>query len=349
MAEGFRRTDPARFNIPVEFIKNGYFSDKYFTRTRQILEMDKKHPEVVMQVWSKYGGMACGMDEAVGIIKLCSDKPENITVRALHDGDAVGAGESVMTIQGDYGAFAHLETLYLGVITRGSTIATAVSKVINAGAKQVLYFSARFDRHECQQADGYAAHIAGAFGLSTDAQTAWWDGEAMGTMPHGLIAAYSGDTVAASVAFDKFIPAAVNRIVLVDFDDDCIGTSLKVAKELGTKLWGVRFDTAGNIRDRSVTGRGKNSYGVCGELCFKARKALDKAGYDFVKIIVSGGFDEQKVRSFVKADVPFDAVGIGSAFLRNRMEFTADIVMVNGKPCAKVGRQFNPNPRLEKA
>ena len=37
---------------------------------------------------------------------------------------------------------------------------------------------------------------AGAIGVSTDAQASWWGGRGVGTVPHGLIAAYGGDTVA---------------------------------------------------------------------------------------------------------------------------------------------------------
>jgi nicotinate phosphoribosyltransferase len=140
----------------------------------------------------------------------------------------------------------------------------------------------------------------------------------------------------------------IDRIVLVDFNNDCIGTSLKVARALGKRLWGVRFDTPEDLKDKSVTEtKGKEAYGVCPELVFKGRKRLDEKGFNYVKIIISGGFDAERIKKFNQLNVPFDAVGVGSALMREKIDFTADIVKVNGKPFAKIGRKYNPNARLE--
>lgn len=343
-----RRLPSKIFDIPVKKIKNGWYSDKYFVRTRNVLKRDNNHNRVLMQIFARKSGIVCGLDEAIAILKLCSDKPHELKIKALYDGDKIKAEETVMTIEGDYSTFAHLETVYLGVIARPTAVATAVDKVVKAAkGKKVLFFPARFDHYRIQTTDGYAAFISGALGVSTDAQGLWWGEKGLGTVPHGLIAAYDGDTVKAALAFDKYMPKNVQRIVLVDFDNDCIRTSLKIARILKRKLWGVRFDTAEDVKDESVTGKGKKSYGVCPELVFKARKTLDKEGFNYVKIVVSSGFDEEKIKRFIKLKVPFDAVGVGSALFKEKIDLTADIVMVNGKPCSKVGRKYNPNPRLE--
>ncbi len=343
-----KRLPPAVFDIPVKKIKSGWYSDKYFVRTKKILEKDNNHRKVMMQVFCRKDAVVCGLDEAIAVLKLCADRPEELAIRALYDGDEVTSGETVMTIEGDYSTFAHLETVYLGVIARPTAIATAVKKVVKAAKdKKVLFFPARFDHYRVQTTDGYAAFISGALGVSTDAQGLWWGEKGLGTVPHGLIAAYNGDTVKAAVAFDKYMPKNIQRVVLVDFDNDCIGTSLKVAEALGRRLWGVRFDTAEDVRDKSVKGRGKDSYGVCPELVFKAREAFDRRGFDYVKIIISSGFNEEKIKRFIKLKVPFDAVGVGSALMREKVDFTADIVRVNGKALSKVGRRREPNPRLK--
>ncbi len=343
-----KRIEPSVFDIPVEKIKSGWYSDKYFVRTKEILEMDNTHTRVLMQVFSRKDAVVCGLDEAIAILKLCAGRPGELVIRALHDGDEVKAGETVMTIEGDYSTFAHLETVYLGVIARPTAVATAVKKVVKAAdGKKVLFFPARFDHYRVQTMDGYAAFISGALGVSTDAQGSWWGESGLGTVPHGLIAAYNGDTVKAALAFDKYMPEDILRIVLVDFENDCIGTSLKVAEALGKRLWGVRFDTAEDVRDISVSGRGKDSYGVCPELVFKAREIFDRHGFEHVKIVISSGFNEEKIKRFVKLKVPFDAVGVGSALFREKTDFTADIVMAEGKPLAKVGREYKPNPRLK--
>jgi len=343
-----RRLPPETFDIPVEKIKSGWYSDKYFVRTSKILKKDNNRNNVLMQVFCRKDAIACAIDEAIAILKLCSDRPQDLVIKALCDGDKVKANETVMTIEGDYSTFAHLETVYLGVMARPTAVATAVDKVVKAAKdKKVLFFPARFDHYRVQTTDGYAAFISGALGVSTDAQGLWWGEEGLGTMPHGLVAAYNGDTVKAAIAFDRYMPKHIQRVVLVDFNNDCIGTSLKVARALGKRLWGVRFDTAEDIIDVSVKGRGKDSYGVCPELVFKARKIFDKEGFDYIKIIVSSGFDEEKIKHFIKLKVPFDAVGVGSSLFKEKIDFTADVVMVNGKPCAKVGRRYNPNPRLK--
>jgi nicotinate phosphoribosyltransferase len=343
-----KRLPPEIFDIPIAKIRRGWYSDKYFVRTKEILKKDRNHNRVLMQVFCRKDAIICGIDEAIAILKLCSERPQDLKIRALYDGDRIKAGETVMTIEGDYSTFAHLETVYLGVMARPTAVATAVDRVVKvAKDKKVLFFPARFDHYRVQTTDGYAAFISGALGVSTDAQGLWWGEEGLGTVPHGLIAAYNGDTVKAALAFNKYMPKHIQRIVLVDFDNDCIGTSLKVARALGRKLWGVRFDTAEDVRDSSVEGQGKDSYGVCPELVFKARKIFDKEGFDCVRIIVSGGFDKKKIERFIKLGAPFDAVGVGSALFRKKVDFTADVVMVNGEPRAKVGRKYKPSPRLK--
>ena len=122
-------------------------------------------------------------------------------MRALREGDAIAPWETVMTIEGPYAAFAHLETVYLGCLARRTLVMRNVADVVEAArGKPILFFPARHDHWLVQTGDGWAAHVAGAIGVSTDAQASWWGGRGVGTVPHGLIAAYGGDTVAAARA-----------------------------------------------------------------------------------------------------------------------------------------------------
>ena len=115
---GRLRLDPEVFDLPVEKMREGYYTDQYFNHTRAALLEDGRHPRVVMQVFQKHNAYLGGMDEAIAILKLCSDDWEGLTVHALYDGDRAEPYETVMTIEGDYTGFAHLETLYLGVLAR---------------------------------------------------------------------------------------------------------------------------------------------------------------------------------------------------------------------------------------
>jgi len=349
--QGRPRLEPEAFNLPVEDIRAGRYSDKYFVRTREVLLAEGRHRRVLMQVFTKRPGILCGVDEAIAILRLCSEPGgASLTIEALRDGDRIGAGETVLTIEGDYVSFAHLETVYLGVLARGTAVATLVGEAVEAAAgNPVLFFSPRFGHYHTQQADGYAAFVGGAAAVSTDAGGEWVAAAGTGTIPHGLIAAYDGDTVAASEAFDRHMAPEVRRIALVDFENNCAKTSVAVARKLGPRLWGVRLDTAEDLWDESLSPaeRTPENRGVSAPLVRNVRRALDQAGFEGVKIVVSGGFNPERLRRFVVDGVPFDAVGIGSWFFSRRAEFTADVIMVEGRPGAKVGRTYRPNPRLE--
>jgi nicotinate phosphoribosyltransferase len=345
-----QRLDPSIFHLPVERMRSGYYSDKYFVRTRDVLVADHYRPRVTMQVFGKTHAFLGGIDEAIAILKLCSADWQELSVQALFDGDEVEPWETVLLVEGPYDAFAHLETLYLGVLSRRTRVGTNTRRVVEAAApKQIMFFPARHDHWLVQTGDGYAAHVAGAIGVSTDAQASWWGSEGIGTVPHALIAAYDGDTVLATQKFAEYCPPDVQVVTLVDFENDCVETSLNVARAMGDRLYGVRLDTSEKLVDRSVLpqmGRFKPT-GVCPQLVWNVRSALDRAGFQNVRIVVSGGFDVEKIQEFESQGVPVDAYGVGSSLFQGRYDFTADVVLKDGGPCAKVGREYRPNPRLE--
>lgn len=347
-----QRLDPSIFNLPVERMRQGYYSDKYFVRAREVLLADRHRPRVLMQVFGKAHAYLGGIDEAIAILKLCAVEWSELTVRALYDGDEIRPWETVLTIEGPYDAFANLETLYLGVLARRTRVGTNTRLVVEAAKpREVMFFPARHDHWLVQTGDGYAAHIAGAIGVSTDAQASWWGSEGIGTVPHAIIAAYGGDTVLATQKFAQYMPEHVRLITLVDFDNDSVYTSLAVARALGSRLYGVRLDTSETLVDKSIIPQMGHFHpaGVNPQLVWNVRRALDREGFQQVKIVVSGGFDVEKIRHFEELGVPVDAYGVGSSLFRGggRFDFTADVVMVEGNPCAKVGRQYRENPRLE--
>jgi len=348
-----QRVPPERFQLPAERMRAGYYSDKYFVRTREVLVGAGLNPHVTMQVFQKHDAWLGGMDEGIAILKSCLTPGyqwTDLEVRALRDGDRVEPRETVMLITGPYVAFAHLETLYLGVMARRTRVATNTRLVVEAAwPKPVLFFPARFDHWHVQTGDGYAAHIAGAIGVSTDAQASWWGSEGIGTVPHALIAAFGGDTVAATRAFAEQIAPDVQLVSLVDFENDCVETSLAVARALGRRLSGVRLDTSESMVDLSVLPQ-MGDFDPCGvnpRLVRNVRAALDREGFSHVQITVSGGFNPEKIRRFEDEGVPVDSYGVGSSLFRGEFDFTADIVMVNGTAIAKAGRAYRPNARLE--
>ena len=337
------------------------------------------------------------------------DTSGNLEVWAVHDGTTVKYDgdpskiQPVIKVRGRYRDFALLETPTLGILTRSSRVATNVYEtLVAAKGKPVLFFPARFDVHEVQAADGYAYNIAlqrfnkdyarelGAF-VSTDAQGDWWGGAGGGTVAHAAIASFLGDTAEAMMQFSHILPARIPRIALVDFNNDSVRDSLRTLDAMFAKyrelmdagkteeaekykLYGIRLDTGGNLRDVSVTPLGEPALdlGVNPRLVFNVRSALDsawerwdlptawkEAAKEFchsVKIVVSGGFAPEKIRKFEKLDVPVDIYAVGSYLFSNgngtSTDFTADVVRVkvHGEwiDMAKVGRKVGENENLER-
>src|SRR5215216_6243738 len=342
-------------------IRDGYYSDQYFNLTRDLLLEEGRHPRVLMQVFQKEQSILGGVDEAIAVLKQCAGRRlldgsweecwDALEVNALYEGDEISPHETVMTIEGDYSLCCHLETVYLGCLARRSLIMRNVREVVDAAhGKPILFFPARHDHWLVQTGDGWAAHVAGAIGVSTDAQASWWGGRGVGTVPHGLIAAFNGDTVAAARAWADRFADEMNVTVLVDFDNDSVRTALEVADALGDRLWGVRLDTSELMVDRSLeTEMGDfRPTGVNTELVQLVREALDAAGHEHVHIVVSGGFDAGKIAAFEREGAPVDAYGVGSSLVQGANDFTADVVRLDGEDCAKAGRRFRANPRLER-
>ena len=353
-------------------IREGWLSDRYFVRTAETLRHDGRDPVVDMQFFPRRDGVVAGLYECVRMLQTQVARGYDYRVFelwTLRDGDRIGAWEVALRIVGPYVGVAHLETLIDGVLARRSRVATNVSRAVEAaGDVPVIYFAPRHDDWRIQTPDGYAARIGGGRSVSSDAGAAWWGGEGVGTMPHGMIAAYGGDTVQATLAFARYVrdrEPDVPVISLVDFDNDCVRDSLAVAhamrEEFGDGvLAGVRVDTSGMLVDRSLIGntdlwgredlRGVNPY-----LVRNVRAALDAEGFEYVGIVVSGGFTPRRIRRFAELDLPIMAYGVGSSVLGRGDEldgvvpdfdFTGDVVGVDGEPVSKVGRSRWENPRL---
>lgn len=420
-----KRLDPAVFKMDYGNAAKGYYTDKYFENGRYILEklfqtgyrkkyngldVDVGSLNTEMQIFHRREPFAviANTDFALAILANCTGKheqelfvntSESLDVFSLSDGETSLPWEPVMKIRGIYREFALLETLYLGVLSRGSRIATATYNILKAAnGKGILFFPARFDLPAVQESDGYSYFIGvqrynADFNknlkplVSTDAQGAWWGGSGGGTVAHAYIICHLKDTVEAMFNFARNLPSEIPRIALVDTKNDCVGDSLATAKMLFMqylrllkagnpeeaakfRLFAVRLDTSSNLIDKSVepVGEIRSDYGVNPRLVKNVREALDKGWEDVacdesdratareffssVKIVASGGFDEEKVSFFEKEGAPVDLYGIGSYFFSGKTnDFTADIVKIklDGKwiEMSKEGRRSRENPALK--
>lgn len=340
-----------------ERIRDGWFSAVYFLKTREIVKEFQQDNIITMQFFQKDEAVLCGTDEVIALVKTFAEQPDELEIFSLKDGDKISPYETVLTIKGPYQNFGYLEGIIDGILSRRTSVATNVYKVVKAaresGVQKPVIFMGDRDDHFTQQAgDGYAAYIGGSTAQATHAMNEWWGKKGMGTMPHALIQLFKGDVVAAAKAYHQKFPED-DLTTLVDYNNDVIEDALKVAREFGSKLKGVRVDTSRTMIDKYFTRNPEvlgtfDPRGVSPELIFALRRALDEEGYTHVKIVVSGGFTEERIRAFEKENVPVDIYGVGGSLLKINIGFTGDNVLFNEEPEAKAGRKYRPNPRLEK-
>lgn len=338
-------------------VGEGWFSAVYFLKSCKIAETLKPDNIVTMQFFQKHHAVLCGSDEAIALIKTFARDPESLEIYSLYDGDKISPYEPVLKVIGPYQNFGFLEGIVDGILARRTSVATNVYNVVKAakqsGVQKPIIFMGDRDDHFTQQAgDGYAAYIGGSTAQATHAMNEWWGKRGMGTMPHALIQLFHGDVVAAAKAYREVYPED-DLITLVDYNNDVITDALKVARVFGEDLKGVRVDTSSTMVDKYFWRHPEvlGTFDPCGvnpELIFALRQALDREGFNHVKIMVSGGFDVKKITEFEKQNVPVDMYGIGRSLLQLNIGFTGDNVQLNGKDEAKAGRRHVPNPRLEK-
>ena len=333
-----------KFSFPVTKIQRGDYSDVYFNRARQILLKDNYHPLITIQVFQKQKDVTlCGIEEIKQLFQQTFKSASKLTVHSLQDGDQISHWETILTITGDYSLFAHLETIYLGILGRRSLIATNMRRAVTAAnGKPILYFGSRFDYFLNQEGDAYATLIGGAKGVSTPTGASLISQKPVGTIPHSLIVSYQGNIAQTAAKFNQNFPQ-LNTISLIDFNNNCVQGALDSAKKLGQKLWGVRLDTAENICDVSTP----KQTGVNSLLVKKVRQALNNHSFNWIKIIVSGGFNPEKIQQFEASKTPVDIYAVGSYILSGQIDFTADAIRLNAKNLAKTGRKYSPNPKLK--
>ncbi|WP_349410829.1 nicotinate phosphoribosyltransferase [Pseudalkalibacillus sp. SCS-8] len=340
-----------------ERVGDGWFSAVYFLKTCKIAETHKPDNIVKMQFFQKKHAVLCGTDEAIALIKTFAKNPDQLEIYSLKDGDRVEPYETVLTIEGPYQNFGFLEGIIDGILGRRTSVATNVYNVVKAAStsgvqKPVIFMGDRDDHFTQQSGDGYSAYIGGSTAQATHAMNEWWGKRGMGTMPHALIQLFEGDVVEASKAYHKQFPED-DLIALVDYNNDVVTDALRVAREFGDLLKGVRVDTSRTLvdqyfwRNQDVLGK-FDPRGVNPELIFALREALDEEGYHHVKIVVSGGFTKDRIQAFEEQRVPVDIYGVGSSLLHINIGFTGDNVILNGRPEAKKGRKYRHNDRLEK-
>ena len=334
-------------------IGEGYFTAKYFLKVNEIIKQNLPDKHVTMQFFQRRDDIVlCGIDEVLAIINKFAKNPSELEIYALDDGDIINANEPVLKISGKYENFGFLENVIDATLTRRSCVATNSRDVIKAAnGKDVFSMADRQDDICTQTGDGYASFIGGIKKVATDAQGELTGLKGGGTMPHALIQMCGGDVVKACQIYAKTFKNE-QITALVDYNNDVITDALRAANALKERLGAVRVDTSKNLIDKHFEDKDTSKFdphGVCKELIFALREALDKAGFKHVKIVVSSGFNPQKMSEFEKFKTPVDIYGVGSYLVKNDIcGFTGDLVELNGKSEAKFGRKNFASDRLKR-
>ncbi len=348
-------------------------TDVYFAYTRKILERAGLDPWVDIQVFVRKGpGKLGGMEEAIRLVAESGIEYVNGNVWALKDGQRYKPNETIMLIQVPIQLIVEWETVYLGVISAGTTlanggispitrdIASRMEEIVKlVGDRPVYYFGARHWHYESDCRISLAAFNGGASGCSTDAGAESVNRKGLGTMPH-VLPIILESTRKAAIAFHNTIDKEVKRVILADTFNKEITDSIESIESLygNENIWGknylkdnppgIRLDTCGeNIGETCHYKKG-----VTIELARNLRLALDHAGYEDSPVTLSSGFgNPEKVQRFVEAEKAlgirlFDSLGVGQ--LWEGRSATADIVGINGFKYSKVGREWRPNKRLKR-
>lgn len=316
-----------------EDILAGLTTDIYFFTTMDVLgSLGIAGKEVVAEIFARKPGIFVGIEEVKNILR-----DRNVEMWALEEGMEFQPKETLVRIKGPYENFAIYESIILGCLASPSGWATAAREIKEAcGDKPFVCFGTRHVHPSVAPVMERAARIGGASSVSNILTAKLLGENPTGTLPHAAFLV-AGDTLLVAEKYDEVMPKSYKRIVLVDTFKDEVEETLRLAKEMGRNLYGIRLDTPSE--------RG----GVTPELVSELRARLDINGYNWVKIFVSGGLKPDKIKLLAEAGA--DSFGVGSYISgAPAIDMTMDIKEVEGKPIAKRGRipGIVENPRLVK-
>ena len=248
-------------------------------------------------------------------------------VWAIPEGRIAFAGEPLVEVTAPLPEAQLVETLLLNRVTFESTIASKAARcVIAAAGREAVDFS--FRRTQGIEAGIDVARLSAMVGFTATSNVEAarrFDLVAAGTMAHSYVEAFRTE-VEAFRAFAQDFPGRVT--FLVDTYDTVRGVKDAIAVINQLRLdgrLGVRLDSG----DLALLSR-------------KARRLLDRAGLEHVRIFVSGSLDELAIDELVRGGAPIDSFGVGT-----QMGVSADypyldsaykLVLYKDRPVMKLSR-----------
>ncbi len=255
-------------------------------------------------------------------------------IYAIPEGRVVFQNEPIVQVEAPLPDAQILETLLINVIHFQTVIASkAVRVYLSAGGRSLVDFG--FRRAHGLEAGIYAArasYIAGFDGTSNLEAGARWNIPVFGTVAHSYIMIFDREEEAFR-AFARSFPQ--NSVFLLDTYDtiEAVKKTVQLAKE-GVPVVAVRLDS-----------------GDIPYLAREVRQILDSGGLKNVKIIVSGGVDEDRIKEWIDEGAPVDAFGVGTKFITSAdapyLDMAYKLVEYEGKPKVKTspGKETFPFKR----
>jgi nicotinate phosphoribosyltransferase len=308
--------EPKMYILSADDIRKGLATDIYFIRSREILEKKGLCNTLVRYEIHTYGlprgykwAVYTGLEEVLYMLK-----GTNVTLYSLPEGTLFRDLYPLAIVEGKICDIIELETAILGILRFYTSVSTKAARIKKAaGDKQVIFFGLRVQHPAIAPALDRAAYIGGCDGVSGAFNEKTIGVKPKGTMPHALIIVFR-DPVAAWKAFDEVMPPDVPRIALVDTFYDERVESLMAAQTLSDKLWGVRLDTPRSRR------------GDIKLIAEEVKWTLKLYGYENVKIVISGGVDEEQIVNL--RDVT-DVFGVGTSIaFPPSIDISMDIVEI---------------------
>jgi nicotinate phosphoribosyltransferase len=343
-----KRIDPALFQLPVEELCRGQFSHG----EGLIGAGTSLRAPVLMQVSALREGYLGGIDEAIATLKLCSDAWSDLAVHALAEGEHVERWDVVLTVEGPYGAFAHLESACVGILARRTRVTTNARAMVEAARPKPIILAGPGDDHVAMYAGDSAAAAAGGVSLTTiSGSRAQLDLALVPAVPMSLVSLHGGDAASAGRALADALGADARILVPVDYANDAVRTSVEVARALEERLWGVLIATPDTMVDDSVIPQmgAWRPNGVNPQLVWNVRNGLDGEGFGAVQVVVSGGVDLERIQAFEEAGAAVDAYAVGAALHAGQWDYVAEVVRVEGEPRLRRGSAERPNGKLTRA
>lgn len=320
----------------------------YFHKTSKIIETINPNNIIKLQFFQRQDeAILGGMNEVLELLKNHTDLSK-YSIKYLPEGSKISALEVVLELEGRYQDFGKFEGMIDGILARSTSLATNAYRCVQAAkGKPVIFMGDRMDHYLMQERDGQAVKLGGVEIVSTLAQNTTKNISPFGSIPHALIQNFDGDLKQAMLAYLKVFPED-KIIALIDYHNNVIKQAQEAYEVLGEKMWGVRIDTSKNMKDHMFDNLEDSSeyYGVNPQQIKNLRKALDSMGAKNVKIVVSSGFNNEKISKFEETKTPVDFYGVGQSIFKLICSFSADATMLNGKEQAKEGRVYRPNDKL---